>query len=76
MKARDVKGTKSNTIVEQHGKVLPKQVFVKWLIDDQDAPWLNVEEDIEALAERGETAYIGEYKLVKVHKVSLKLESR
>ena len=73
MKARDVKGAKSNKTVAQHGKVLPKRLYSKWLIDNQDAPWIDTEENMEDLAEKGETVYIGEYKLVKVHKVNLAL---
>jgi hypothetical protein len=73
MKARDVKGTKSNRIVAQRGKVLPKRLYSKWLIDDVEAPWIDTEEKMEDLAEKGETVYIGEYRLVKVHKVDLKL---
>lgn len=74
MKARDVKGTKSNRIVAQHGKVLPKRIYAKWLLDTAEAPWIDANEEMEDLAEKGETVYIGEYKLVKVRKVNLSLK--
>lgn len=74
MRARDVKGTKSNKIAVQHGKVLPKRVYVKWLLDHTEAPWLDVQEEMEDLAEKGETVYVGEYRLVKVRKVNLSLK--
>jgi len=74
MRARDVKGTKSNHIVAQHGKVLPKKVYVKWMIEQADAPWLEVDEDVENLAEKGETIYVGEYRLMTVRKVQLDLK--
>lgn len=76
MRARDVKGTKSNRIVAQHGKVLPKKVFVKWMIERADAPWLEVDEDVENLAEKGEMIYVGEYQLVKVREVNLDLKMK
>jgi hypothetical protein len=76
MKARDVKGTKSNKIVAQHGKVLPKTIFAKWMLDSADAPWLEANTDIDELAEKGEEVFVGEYKLVKVGKVSLDLMVR
>lgn len=55
-------------------KALPKKLFAKWMIDSHDAPWIEPAQDIEELAEKGETVYIGEYKLVKVHKVNLSLK--
>lgn len=73
MKAQDVKGTKANRIVEQQGRVLPKTIHVKYEWSNDD-PWLEAHEDMEELAEKGETVYIGEYKLVKVKKVSLDLK--
>jgi len=73
MKARDVKGTKSDRIVEQKGRILPKKVFAKYNLNDERTPFLEIEEDIEALAEKGEMVYIGEYQLVNVRKVELKL---
>ena len=73
MKARDVKGTKSQKIVEQRGRVLPKTVHVKYELDDRD-PYLEVAEEIEELAQKGETVYVGEYRLVEVRKVSLDLK--
>ena len=74
MKAKDVKGTKSNKIVEQRGRPLPKKLYAKYVLDKPDAPWLDAAEEIEGLAEKDETLYVGEYKLVKVHKVSLVLK--
>lgn len=55
-------------------KSMPKTLYAKWLIDKPDAPWIEAEPQIEALAEKGETVHIGEYRLVKVHKVDLKLK--
>ena len=72
MRARDVKGTRANRVVEQGGRVLPKKLFSKYNIDDD--PFFETTEDIEDLAEKGETAYVGEYQLVKVHKVKLDLK--
>lgn len=72
MEARDVKGTKSDRIVVQRGRVLPKTIFAKYEMDDHD-PYLSAADEIEELAEKGETAYVGEYQLVKVRKVDLKL---
>lgn len=73
MRARDVQGTKSQKIIEQRGRVLPKTVHVRyeWANDD---PYLEAAEEIEDMAEKGETVYVGEYRLVKVHKVSLDLK--
>jgi hypothetical protein len=73
MRAREIKGTKSHRIIEQRGRVLPKTLFAKYEWGDDD-PWLEAAEDIEALAEKAETVYVGEYKLVKVGKVSLNLK--
>jgi hypothetical protein len=73
MRARDVKGTKSNRIIEQRGRVLPKTVHVKYQWGDAD-PYLDAAEQIEELADKGETVYVGEYRLVKVHKVNLALK--
>jgi hypothetical protein len=72
VKARDVKGTKAAKIIEQRGRVLPKTIHVKyeWGHDD---PWLEANEDVQELAEKGETVYVGEYRLVKVRKISLDL---
>ena len=72
MKAKDVKGTKATRIIEQHGRILPKTLHVKYNWSDDD-PWLEAHENIEVLAEKGETVYVGEYRLVKTHKVDLKL---
>jgi hypothetical protein len=73
MKARDIKGTKSAKIIEQQGRVLPKTLFAKYEWGNDD-PYLEADEHIENHAEKGETVYVGEYKLVKVHKVSLNLK--
>lgn len=71
MKARDVKGTKSNRIIAQGGKVLPKKLFAKYNVSDD--PFLQASDEMEEMAEKDETAYVGEYQLVKTHKVELKL---
>lgn len=73
MKARDIKGTKASKIIEQRGRVLPKTLHVKYEWGNDD-PWLEANEEIEELAEKGETVYVGEYRLVKVHKVNLNLK--
>jgi hypothetical protein len=70
--AKKIRVAKSDRIIAQQGRVLPKTVFVKWEWSGRD-PFLEADEDIEALAEKGETAYVGEYKLVKTGKVSLNL---
>lgn len=74
MKARDVKGTKSARIIEQRGRVLPKTIHAKYEWKNDDDPWLEAAEEIENLVEKDETAYIGEYKLVKVRKANLELK--
>ena len=73
MKARDIKGTKSARIIEQRGRVLPKLLHVKYEWADDD-PWLEASEDINDLAEKDKTVYVGEYKLVKVRKIELSLK--
>jgi hypothetical protein len=73
MRAREIKGTKSNRIIEQRGRILPKIVQVKYEWADAE-PYLVADEDIENMAEKGETVYVGEYRLVKVQKVSLDLK--
>jgi hypothetical protein len=75
MKATDLKGTKSNRIVESGGRLLPKNLYAKYLWSEADDPWLEANEEIEELAEKGETTFIGEYKLVKVHKAKLDLRT-
>jgi hypothetical protein len=72
MRARDVKGTRSDRIIAQKGRVLPKTLHAKYVWTERD-PFLEADEDMEELAEKGETVYIGEYRLVKVRKVDLKL---
>ncbi len=76
MKARDIKGTKSEKIVRVRGNLLPKRVFVKWDFGNNEDPWLTSAEGVEELAEKGETVYIGEYRLVQVRKVELELKLR
>ena len=73
MRARDVKGTKSSKIVEQRGRVLPKTIFAKYEMDTRD-PYLEATAEINDLAEKDDVVYVGEYQLVKVHKVSLNLK--
>lgn len=73
VRARDVKGTKSAKIVEQRGRVLPKTIFAKYEWQNDD-PYLECSDYIENLAEKDETFYVGEYRLVKVRKVSLNLQ--
>ena len=75
MKAKDVKGARSNLIIEQQGRVLPETLFAKYQWSARD-PFLEAEEEIEALAEKGETVYVGEYKRVKTRKVKLTLDVR
>jgi hypothetical protein len=62
----------ASKIFSQHGRVLPKTIHAKWIWDARD-PWLDAEEDMRTLADRDETVFVGEYKLVKIHKVELKL---
>jgi hypothetical protein len=50
---------------------LPHTLFATW--DGEDEPWINTSSDIEALAEQGKTVTVGEYRLVKIGKVALKL---
>jgi hypothetical protein len=73
MRARDVKGTKSARIVEQHGRILPKRLHVKWELFDE--PYLEAAQEIETLAEKGETVYVGEYRLVRTRRVKLLLDA-
>lgn len=73
MRARDVKGTRASKIIEQQGRVLPKTVFAKYNLADRD-PYLDAAEGVEELAEKDDTTYVGEYQLVKTHKVSLELK--
>jgi len=74
MKVRDIKGTTADRIIAQHGRVLPQTLHAKYEWNNTDDPWLEAHEHIEVLAEKGETVYVGEYRLVKVHKVSLDLK--
>ena len=68
-----VSKSKSERIKTVNAKNLPKQLYAKKLIDSQDAPWFEASAKMEELAEKGEICYVGEYELVKVHKVSLLL---
>lgn len=74
MKAKEIKGTKSNKIVEQQGRNLPKTIFTKWVWRESNDPFIEATDDIAVLAEKDQTDYVGEYRLVKTGKVSLKLE--
>lgn len=51
---------------------MPKIIYAKWLWT-QAEPWLETEEEMRDLADKDESVFVGEYKLVKVHKVDLKL---
>jgi hypothetical protein len=62
---------KAVNIFAQKGKNVPKRVFVKWQWDQRE-PWLEADEEVVPLAKVGEAVYVGEYQLVKVHKVDLK----
>jgi hypothetical protein len=73
MRARDVKGTKAAKIIEQNGRVLPKTVQIAWVLEPSEDPWLSVEEEILQHAEKDEIRYVGEYRLVRIRKVSLNL---
>ena len=73
MKAHDIKGSKSARIIAQSGRNLPKTLHAKYVMDAD--PFLDAAEDMESLAEKGETVYVGEYKLVKVRKVTLELKA-
>lgn len=74
MRARDIKGTKSERIIAQRGRNLPKTLHAKYEWNETD-PWIEAAEDVETLAEKGETVWVGEYKLVKVRKVTLELKA-
>lgn len=50
---------------------MPMKVFVKW-DGMHNEPFLNAQTTKSALAEVDETVVIGEYKLVRVSKLSLK----
>lgn len=76
MRARDVKGTKSDRIVEQKGRVLPKIIHAVYEVWDTKDPYLEAAETIEELAEKGQTRYVGEYRLVRTRKVALKLDTK
>jgi hypothetical protein len=52
---------------------LPNKIFVKWDNVGSDDPFLNANRMKSELAEKGETETIGEYKLVRVSKVALKV---
>jgi len=62
-----------NRAYTRKGLALPKTIFAKYQWGDDD-PYIEADEDIENLAEKGGTVYVGEYKLVKVGKVSLHLK--
>ena len=65
---------KASKIFSQHGRNMPKRIFAKWEWDRSE-PWLEAAEDTEALAEKGETVFVGEYQLVQVRKIELKVQT-
>jgi hypothetical protein len=65
---------KAAKIFSQRGRVLPTRIVASWEWDQKE-PWLNAAQEIEDLAEKGDTVYVGEYRLVKTHKVELKVQA-
>jgi hypothetical protein len=76
MKARDVKGTRSDRIVEQKGRVMPRTIYAKYEIWDAKDPYLEAAETIDKLVAKDQTVYVGEYRLVTVRKAKLNLDVR